>query len=219
MPGGGSWTDILGATSNTFTTAPLTMADSGRQYRAVATNSVDSANSNVVTITVLPTAVTGVTLDRQTMGLAVGATGSLVATIQPPNATDQSVTWFSDNTNAATVSGSGLSATVTARALGSAKITVTTNDGPFTDACEVTVGLAPTITAHPQPRLASINQSVSFMAAASGTPALTYRWEKSTNGGSTWTDTGATTPEWRKFQKIWARPAIIYSSRSAGVEE
>ena len=57
----------------------------------------------------------------------------------PADATNKNVTWSSDNEAAATVSSTGL---VTAVAAGSATITVTTEDGGFTDTCAVTVNPA-----------------------------------------------------------------------------
>ena len=51
-----------------------------------------------------PVAVTGVTLDQATMTLtAGGATGTLVATVAPANATNKSVTWSSSAPAVATV--------------------------------------------------------------------------------------------------------------------
>lgn len=80
-------------------------------------------------------AVTGVTLDRDTLALDVDETATLTATISPANATDKSVSWSSDDTSVATVVGG----VVTAIAEGTATITVTTTDGSFTDTCRVTV--------------------------------------------------------------------------------
>ncbi|MDD3868150.1 MAG: Ig-like domain-containing protein, partial [Candidatus Absconditabacteria bacterium] len=70
--------------------------------------------------------VTGVTLNKSATTLTVGADETLVATVNPSNATDKSVSWSSSNTSVATVSATG---TVTAIAAGSATITVKTNDG------------------------------------------------------------------------------------------
>jgi uncharacterized protein YjdB len=60
----------------------------------------------------------------------------LTATINPSNATDKTVTWKSSNTAIATVDQNGK---VTAAEVGSAVITVTTNDGSKTATCSVTV--------------------------------------------------------------------------------
>ncbi|OPH56017.1 hypothetical protein BC351_29445 [Paenibacillus ferrarius] len=83
------------------------------------------------------TAVTNVTLDKETMTLtAGGATGSLTATVYPSNATNQKVTWSSSNESVATVDATGV---VTPKAAGTATITVTTEDGGKTATSEVTV--------------------------------------------------------------------------------
>src|SRR5690606_107750 len=66
----------------------------------------------------------------------------LTATVTPSNATNQDVSWESSNESIATVSSGGL---VTAVATGSATITVTTDDGEFTDDCAVTVTGIPNV--------------------------------------------------------------------------
>lgn len=80
--------------------------------------------------------VTGVTLDKTTLSLAIGQSQKLTATITPNDATNKDVSWSSDNTNIATVSPDG---TITAKAVGTAKITVKTADGDKTAVCTVTV--------------------------------------------------------------------------------
>ena len=82
-----------------------------------------------------PVAVSGVSLDSDTLSLGVGASATLVATVSPANATNKNVAWSSDDTGVATVA-DGL---VTGVAEGSARITVTTEDGGFTAHCDVTV--------------------------------------------------------------------------------
>ena len=79
--------------------------------------------------------VTGVSLSQTELSLAKGGTATLTATVAPPDATNQNVTWSSNNTAVATVE----NGTVTAVSEGSATITVTTEDGSHTATCEVTV--------------------------------------------------------------------------------
>jgi len=81
-------------------------------------------------------AVTGVTLDRTTLMLSVDGTATLVATVQPEDATNQAVSWTSDNADVATVDANG---TVIAKAEGTATITVTTLDGAKSATCALTV--------------------------------------------------------------------------------
>ena len=79
--------------------------------------------------------VTGVTLDKETMNLTAGSTGTLTATITPENATNKNLTWTSDNEAVVAVS----DGVVSAVAAGTANITVMTVDGGKTATCVVTV--------------------------------------------------------------------------------
>lgn len=88
----------------------------------------------------LPIAVTGVTLDKSTASIDVGASTKLTATVAPSNATDKGVTWTSSAPAVATVEGSGK---VTAVKAGTADITVTTKDGSKTATCVLTVTAPP----------------------------------------------------------------------------
>ena len=79
--------------------------------------------------------VTGVTLDKKTASVDVGSTITLVATIQPNDATNQNMSWTSDNEPIATVK----DGVVTGVSKGTASIGVMTEDGGFSATCNVTV--------------------------------------------------------------------------------
>ncbi len=79
--------------------------------------------------------VTGVSLNETSTEIALESTITLTATIEPSNATNKKVTWSSSDDNIATVS----NGVVTAVALGTATITVTTADGGKTATCQVMV--------------------------------------------------------------------------------
>ncbi|GAA4326718.1 hypothetical protein GCM10023149_29700 [Mucilaginibacter gynuensis] len=81
-------------------------------------------------------AVTGVTLNKTATSLTVAKKDTLVATVNPSNATNKAVTWSTSNASVATVNPAGI---ITAVAAGSANITVTTQDGAKTAVCAVTV--------------------------------------------------------------------------------
>ncbi len=81
-------------------------------------------------------AVTGVTLTPEKKDLEVGATFLLLAEVQPGNATNKDLEWSSDKPDFADVDQNGL---VTAKAVGTAIITVKTKDGNHTKTCEITV--------------------------------------------------------------------------------
>jgi hypothetical protein len=85
--------------------------------------------------TVPHVAVTGVSLDQNSLAMSVSDTEQLTATVSPADATDKSVTWTSSDDDVATV----VDGLVTAVGAGTATITVETVDGGFTDSCSVTV--------------------------------------------------------------------------------
>ena len=81
-------------------------------------------------------AVMGVTLDKTKLSLEEAKTEKLIATVLPENATNKKMTWHSDKPEVAEVDQNGK---VTAKKTGTAKITVTTEDGSKTAECTVTV--------------------------------------------------------------------------------
>ena len=99
-------------------------------------SSVYAEKSVTVTYKIASVSVTGVSLSKSVLSLAVGESETLVATVVPERATDRSVTWESSKKNVATVNQNG---TVKAVAAGSAVIRVRTNDGGFTARCNLTV--------------------------------------------------------------------------------
>ncbi|MEW6709160.1 MAG: Ig-like domain-containing protein [Candidatus Riflebacteria bacterium] len=124
-------TDIPAATLTTLTTTvTTTVTDSTKKLTDLETDATFKDATKV--------AVTGVTLNKATLALAVGGSETLTATVAPTTATVKTVTWASDNTAVATVDTTGK---VTAVAIGTANITVTA-DGGKTAVCAVTVTAA-----------------------------------------------------------------------------
>ncbi len=93
------------------------------------------------TVTVVPIAVTGLTITPNTMNIQIGNSANINPTITPANAANQNITWTSSNNNVATVANSpaGNFAIVTGESVGTAIIIATTQDGGFTARCTVTV--------------------------------------------------------------------------------
>ena len=81
-------------------------------------------------------AVTGVKVTPTTVNLKVNETQQLTVTVEPNDATNKNYTCKSDNEGVATVTNTGL---ITAVSVGTASITVTTEDGNKTETCTVTV--------------------------------------------------------------------------------
>lgn len=80
-------------------------------------------------------AVTGVKLDQNALAVNRGETAALTATVLPVNATNQKLSWQTDNSAIATVK----NGTVTGIGEGETTVTVTTQDGGYTAQCTVTV--------------------------------------------------------------------------------
>lgn len=128
------------AASSTTTSCTIESLVAGTAYTFTVKAKDAAGNyseaSNALTVSTLAVPVTGVTISPSGLSLTVGSTATLTASVSPPDATNRSVSWSSNNTDVATVSSSGL---VTAVATGSTTITVTTADGGKTDTCTVTI--------------------------------------------------------------------------------
>ncbi len=93
-----------------------------------------------------PVAVTGVKLNKDTLTVEKGKSGTLTATVEPNDATNKKVTWKSSDEKIATVDDQG---NVTGVGVGEATITVTTEDGGKTATCAVEVTDADSSTSPP----------------------------------------------------------------------
>lgn len=104
----------------------------------IATGGFGHINVDDIKIPIAAAAVpvTGVVLNKAATTIIIGKTETLIATVNPTNATNKNVTWSSNNTAIATVNATGI---VTAVSAGTARITVTTQDGAKTAFCDVTV--------------------------------------------------------------------------------
>ena len=123
---------------------------------------------------------TKVTLDSKKLQLNTGSTITLTPTIFPSNATNQSVTWKSNNTKIATVDLDGV---ITGIKNGKTIITVTTVDGKKTAKCVVTVKTAPII------KVTGINldaENISMNVGDSDILTVTITPDNATNQNVTW---------------------------------
>jgi len=102
---------------------------------ATSTDGSNVSASVVVTVRDVNIPITGITLNLTIATLQPNNTITLLATIVPSNATDQTIVWSSNSINA-TVSSSGV---VTGRSAGTAIITAMTLSGNLTASCTITV--------------------------------------------------------------------------------
>lgn len=141
-----TWSSNNTAVATVNQTGKVTGVSAGTATITVTTQDGNKTATCTVTVpdpSADPVAVTGVSLNKTSTSLTVGATETLTATVAPANATNQAITWSSNNTAVASVDQNGK---VTAVAAGTATITVTTQDGNKTATCTVTVSAAVTPT-------------------------------------------------------------------------
>ena len=194
---GSTWTDITGATGTSYTFT-ATAADDTVQFRMVAANGSGTAASNAATlrvqhlsITTQPTAQVAVAPALATF--AVVAAGNPTATYQWQRSNDGGTVW-ADISGATAAS---FSTAATSAADNGAKFHVLVSNGVsaalISQAVALTVNVAPTITTQPASLTLTAPAAATFTGAATGLPTPTYQWQRSNDGGTTWSDiTGAT---------------------------
>lgn len=115
----------------------VTAESPGTAIITVSTEDAGFRAQCAVTVNPVIYRVESVSLNKHALDdFKVGSTETLTPSILPANASNQNVSWVSDNPDVATVNAEGQ---VRAVAPGTAMITVTTEDGGKTDRCTVTV--------------------------------------------------------------------------------
>ena len=122
-----------------------------------ATLTVTSSSSTVK--------VTKVTLNKDSLSLKVGGSGSFTATVTPSNATNKTITWSSSNTSVATVDNGKIKAI----AVGTSTITAKAHNGiKATATVKVTAATGePTIKVEPTSLKLKVGKEASILATAS----------------------------------------------------
>ena len=142
-PAGASTTKVKYVSSNksvakVSSSGVVSAVGEGTAIITITPNDGGGGRGTMVVVKVERKDVVGIKLDRNLMTMNVGNTTKLKATILPEDATNQSVTWTSSNTNVCTVDKNG---NVKAVGTGTCRITCTSND-PYNSArasCWVTV--------------------------------------------------------------------------------
>jgi RHS repeat-associated protein len=204
---GSTWTAITGATSTTYTTPVVALADSGGLYRCVATNAQGTATSSSAQLTVLNSAPTVVTPAAASAVALAGKTTALsVLGADDGGATALTYTWVATGPDTVTYSANGTNAarasTATFKTAGVYTFTVTIRDVPGLTVTSTTAVVnvaqaATTETVTPTPSSVVVGLSQTYTASMNdqfGKPMLTqptHVWTLPTGGG-TWTPSGST---------------------------
>lgn len=193
---GTSYTNIAGATNATYTVAGTTTAMNGNWYRVVVTGQCANATSAAAILTVQTSP--GITTNPANAVECVGnnAVFSVVATgtgltYQWQISTNGGTT-FTDIPAATTASYTESSVTLAMNNNQYRVVITGTCPLPVTSpAATLSVGNAAAINTQPVGTTVCVGQTANFSVTASGS-SLTYQWQVSTDGGTTWTNvTGA----------------------------
>lgn len=150
---------------NVFTMR-LIMGQTSSEERTISRMVKWVSEIDITTTTSINVPVTGVTLNKTTTTLVVNQSEQLTASVTPANATDQTITWTSDNEAVATVDNTGK---VTAVGAGQAIITATTNDGSCTASCTVTAAIKPLY------KLTPVEDDVYTIGTSNGSSTMTVK--------------------------------------------
>ena len=201
--GGQSWAAIAGATSADYTTPATSTADDGRRFRVIVSGAGISVTSSAVTLTVTAAVVApaiAVQPTAQTTNAPDPASFSVTASGTAPSyqwqlSTDGGTTWA--DIAGATAASYGTGATGVAMSGQQYRVTVSNAGGSATSvAAALTVNppsAAPAFTAQPADRSGIAGSAAVFTVTASGTPAPALQWQRSIDGGVTWSDIAAAT--------------------------
>ncbi|HRX92871.1 MAG TPA: T9SS type A sorting domain-containing protein, partial [Chitinophagaceae bacterium] len=204
--GGSNYSNIPGETASTYSIAATTTGENGNMYRCVVTGScppsVTSAAallsvSSDITITGNPTNKTICEGTNTSFAAAASGTG---LSYQWQVSTNGGGSW-TDVSNGGVYSGATtntLSLTGVTPSMNTYQYRCVVSNPPCnpgtTTAASLTVNTFPQITAQPQSATICESQGNTFsVVATTGIGSLTYQWQVSTNGGSSWINlTGAT---------------------------
>lgn len=133
-----TWTSEIESIATIDANGQVTGVSEGETTITVTTADGHFTDDCLITVTDGIISVTGLTLDHNSINLDVDDTFTLTPIFTPNNATNQNVSWSSDDTQIATIT----DGVVLGKSQGSCTITATSEDGHFTATCLVNVSTA-----------------------------------------------------------------------------
>lgn len=200
--GGTQWADIAGATAPTLT-LKATLADDGAQFRAIVSNGMGSVTSATARLGVAaaaaPSFVINPTDTIAAVGHSVTFTASVAGAPTPTSRWQRStdgIQWTD------IVGATGYSFTINQpTALDDGKLVRAVATNPRGEVASAAARVlvrppaAPAILVQPQDASlsAGLNTYTTFTVQASGAPSVTYQWQVSVDGGTTFTNVNSAT--------------------------
>ena len=195
IDGGVTWNNIPTATAASLTIPSVTAALNNTQYRSVATNTCGSTTSNAALLTVNPA--TTITSSPTGVTVCSGSNASFCVTASGNNLTYQ---WemavdctapftnvVGGTTSCLNITNAVATAVYRCKVTGSCGATVTSN------CAQLTVGALATVTEQPTNKEICTNGNTSFAVDGTSIFPITYQWQVSNDGGSTWSNINGAT--------------------------
>ncbi len=196
--GGGSWSAILGATAASYTVTSPTIAENNNQYRVIVTGQCGSTTSSAAVLTVNPA--TTLTAQPQNTVVCAGGSATFSSTAtgtglgyQWQLSTNAGGTW--NNIVGATSASYTEPSVINGMDGYQYRVVVSGTCAPtsvISNAATLSVGNPSAFTGQPAATAVCAGQDASFMATATGS-SLTYQWQQSTDGGTSWTNIAGAT--------------------------
>ena len=188
--------NIVGATSSSYTTPAISDADNGALYAVAVSNSAGAVTSSSATLTVLP-ALVAPTFSAQPTSQYVesGQSASFTATVT--GTAPLSYQWKKNGSNIAGAISNSHTTPLASLADNGAVYTLTVSNSVGTvtsNDATMSVNAAPVIATQPASQSVAAGQTVSFGVVAFGSGTLSYQWKKNGNVISGATTKSYTTP-------------------------
>ena len=188
--------NIAGATSSTYTTPAMAVADSGAVFTVEISNMAGTVSSNSATVTVNPVAVApAITAQPGSVSVTAGQTATFSVTAS--GTAPLSYQWKKGGSNIAGATSSSYTTPATSSGDNGALFTVIVSNSAGTATSSnatLTVNVVPTISTHPASQTVTAGQTVSFGVVATGTAPLSYQWRKNGSNINGATSSTYTTP-------------------------
>jgi DNA-binding beta-propeller fold protein YncE len=170
--------DIAGATSASYTTPALQLADDGTEYTVVVSNTAGTKTSDVAKLTVNPITPT---ITAQPANVAVAEGQAAMFSVTASGSATLTYQWKRDSVAISGATGSSYTLPSATLADNGAQFTVTvTNGGGSVTSTAAILSVnanAPVINAQPANVTVSAGQPAMFSVTASGSAPITYQWK------------------------------------------
>jgi hypothetical protein len=202
-PDNTTWANVNGATSATLNLPAVGVGVNGTRYRVVVSNSLNSVTSRAALLGVSPPANTAPQITTQPLSATVVSPQTASFTVAATGTPAPSYQWqqgsggtFADIPGA-TAASYTTPATATADSGRQYRVRVSNSAGTVTsDAATLTVtpgAVAPTITRDPLDRSVTAPEAGIFTVVVTGSPAPSYQWQLSSDGGATFVNINGAT--------------------------